>query len=317
MPMKLMKFVILGILALGLAAAMYLFFGEVANQEVELPPFAQQFRSENTISTLQSTPIIDENEETPDPKVVRINPIDGAELVFVPEGEFQMGVEIIRTMELCLSFRDDCLQEDFTDEEPVHTVILSGFLIYRQEISNRMYRLCVDQGSCQPPTFSDFYTNESYLNHPVVYVDWYEAADYCAWADGRLPTEAEWEKAARGDDQRFYPWGEDVNCQKANYKGCFVEMTNPVDGLPDGASSFGVLNQAGNVSEWTADWYGPDYYSLSPNINPAGPDSGELKVIRGGSWKNLALGLRTTNRAANFPEIFSTGIGFRCVQDGE
>jgi formylglycine-generating enzyme required for sulfatase activity len=216
-----------------------------------------------------------------------------------------------------LQYREDCELEDFSDEEPAHVVNISSFWIYETEVSNEMYRLCVDQGGCRLPAFTDFYNDDQYADHPVVYVDWYAAADYCAWANGRLPTEAEWEKAARGDDGLIYPWGVTTDCELANFKGCSVEMTMPVDSFSNVSSPYRTVNMAGNAAEWTADWYDPEYYSDSSYLNPTGPEYGELKVIRGGSWKNIGLGLRAVNRSANYPEIFSSGIGFRCVIDDE
>jgi formylglycine-generating enzyme required for sulfatase activity len=243
-----------------------------------------------------------------------INPIDGADLVLVPAGSFEMGADPQLSYEICLEYRDNCKQEDFSDEQPVHRVWLDDFLIYRTEVSNRMYRICVESGGCELPTFTDFYNNEQFLDHPVVYISWYAASGYCAWAGGRLPSEAEWEKAARGDDRRMYPWGENVvDCLHANLDGCAEEMTMPVGVLEAGASPYGVLDMSGNAAEWVADWYDQEYYLVSPAENPQGPANGELKVIRGGSWKNPGVGLRVTNRGGNFPDVFSTGIGFRCV----
>jgi iron(II)-dependent oxidoreductase len=114
----------------------------------------------------------------------------------------------------------------------------------------------------------------------------------------------------------MFPWGEEeADCTLANLSGCSIEMTAPVGSLPIGASPYGVMDMAGNVSEWVADWYSPRYYFNSPDENPPGPETGEMKVIRGGSWKNPGVGLRSANRGANFPEVFSTGVGFRCVLD--
>jgi sulfatase modifying factor 1 len=245
-----------------------------------------------------------------------INPIDGAALVLVPAGSFKMGADPQISYVICTEYRDDCQQDDFIDEQPVHTVSLDAFWIYKTEVTNRMYRACVESGGCVLPAFTDFFNDGPFLEHPVVYVSWYAASDYCSWAGGRLPTEAEWEKAARGDDDRMFPWGDDAaDCPHANLDGCSPEMTMPVGSLAAGASPYGVLDLSGNAAEWVADWYDQKYYLLSPAENPQGPGNGELKVIRGGSWKNPGVGLRVTNRGANYPEIFSTGIGFRCVID--
>jgi iron(II)-dependent oxidoreductase len=240
------------------------------------------------------------------------------DLAFIPRGAFEMGADAERSVEICLLYRDGCRAEDFADEEPVHLVELDSFWIYKHEVTNENYRLCVQSGVCGLPAFTDFYNHPDYADHPVVYVSWFAAEAYCEWAGGRLPTEAEWEKAARGNDGRIYPWGEeDVSCQLANLMGCSGEMTVSVGSYSSGASPYGVRDMAGNVAEWVADWYDPKYYDNSDDENPSGPETGEMKVIRGGSWKNPGVGLRSTNRGGNFPEVFSTGVGFRCVFESD
>jgi len=197
----------------------------------------------------------------------------------------------------------------------VHTVYLNSYWIYQTEVTNAQYRLCVEAEGCALPSFLEFYDQKAFSNHPVVYLSWYDAEDYCQWAGGRLPTEAEWEKAARGDGERIFPWGDNPECGFANMKGCTQGLTAEVGSFPDGASPFGVMDLAGNAAEWVADWYSPVYYLEASSENPRGPSEGELKVARGGSWKNPFSGVRTTNRTANFPEVFSSGVGFRCVVD--
>jgi formylglycine-generating enzyme required for sulfatase activity len=247
-----------------------------------------------------------------------INSIDGAELAFIPAGVFEMGADAARSFEICILYREGCDLGDFADEEPVHSVELDAFWIYRQEVTNANYRQCVLSGDCSLPAFTDFYNDPDYADHPVVYVNWDAAVAYCEWAGGWLPTEAEWEKSARGTDGRMFPWGEEgVDCALANLSGCLIEMTAPAGSLPSGASPYDVMDMAGNVSEWVADWYSLGYYLDSPSKNPTGPETGEMKVIRGGSWKNPGVGLRSTNRGANFPEVFSTGVGFRCVLESD
>jgi formylglycine-generating enzyme required for sulfatase activity len=158
-----------------------------------------------------------------------------------------------------------------------------------------------------------YVVERGFEDHPATQVSWYGAQAYCQWAGARLPTEAEWEKAARGIDGRLYPWGNEApNCDKAQYGDC-GGMTVPVGSRPAGASRYGVLDMGGNVWEWVADWYGPAYYSSSPAQNPQGPDSGERRVFRGGSWGYPPAFLRTADRARNRPTYAGFNVGFRCA----
>ena len=216
-------------------------------------------------------------------------------MVFVPSGEFIMGD---------------------------NTVHLDSFWIDKTEVTNAMYARCVQAGTCSPPRSSRSHTRERYYgnpafeNYPVIYVSWEDASDYCAWVGGRLPTEAEWEKAARGTDGRQFPWGdEDPSGVEGllNYRG---QDTTEVGDYPAGASLSGVLDMAGNVSEWVADWLSTDYYKDPPRSNPPGPEFGQYRAWRGGSWATTLTDLvRTTSRTGNFPTDSSGGIGFRCARD--
>lgn len=242
-----------------------------------------------------------------------INPADGAELKLVPAGEFVMGAEPETALAICEATSVGCTLEDFLDESPPHAVYLNSFWIYATEVTNAQYRICVEAGVCSLPAFLEFYDQALFADHPAVYVSWYQAEAYCDWAGGRLPTEAEWEKSARGEDGRLFPWGDHPDCGYANLKGCTQGLTADVGTFPEGASPYGILDLAGNAAEWVADWYDPAYYAVSPPENPQGPAEGEMKAARGGSWKNPFSGVRATNRSANFPEVFSSGVGFRCV----
>jgi serine/threonine-protein kinase len=234
---------------------------------------------------------------TPEPTLgigsTMINEKDGAEMVYVPAGEFTMGSENM---------------EAYSDEAPEHTVYLDAYWIYKYEVANTQYRQCIEDGACSGD-LSQYPEN----NFPAVYINWNEATDYCAWAGGRLPTEAEWEKAARGEYGRTYPWGEaSPKCSLAQYYGCSGE-TIPVGSLHAGASPYGALDMAGNVLEWVADWYDADYYRNSPAQNPTGLASGTYRVLRGGAWYNNEGSLRASARNGFDPDISYDVVGFRCL----
>ena len=232
-----------------------------------------------------------------------ISPVDGMETVCVPSGEFPIGSN-----------------SGFSDEQPVHTVALDAYWVDKYEVSNGQYQQCVGAGGCTKPqdTFSStrsaYYGNEQYAGYPVIYVDWNQATAYCQWAGRQLPTEAQWEKAALGTDGRTYPWGEGIDCQKANYQGgapgCLND-TSAVGSYPAGASPYGALDMAGNVGEWAADWYGP--YGDAAVNNPTGPISGEERVLRGGSWQINENGIRSSIRRKLNPAEWSQDVGFRCA----
>ena len=250
--------------------------------------------------------------------------IDDVELIFIPAGEFIMG-------------RDPDPDPDlfWGAEAPAHKVYLDSYYIYRTEVTNAMYQVCVAEGACPKPgaidseTRENYYDNSEFSNYPVIYVSWVGAVSYCQWANARLPTEAEWEKAARGDDGRYFPWGNTpLNGNLANFcdQNCpgrereigledGYRDTAPVGSYSAGASPYGVLDMAGNVWEWASDFFDPGYYQSSPSENPLGPGSGSRRVIRGGSWFNPASGIRTVARASQKPDMALDTIGFRCVVD--
>jgi formylglycine-generating enzyme required for sulfatase activity len=232
---------------------------------------------------------------------------DGAKMVLVPAGPFQMG-----------SNKGD------PDERPVHAVTLAAFYIDQYEVTNGQYAQCVAAGRCEPPKWSQsytrasYYSNPEYNNYPVFGVNWEQAQTYCEWREARLPTEAEWEKAARGDDGRTYPWGEIMTCRVANYGGteesggCMGD-TSAAGAYPTGASPYGVYDMGGNLYEWIADWYDSNYYANSPAENPPGQNKGSFKVLRGGSWDYDASDARASYRTDSDPVNQSNDVGFRCV----
>jgi formylglycine-generating enzyme required for sulfatase activity len=192
-------------------------------------------------------------------------------------------------------------------------------------VTNARFAACVREGVCTAPanttakTRSNYYGNAAYDDYPVIYITWNQAKSYCEWREARLPTEAEWEKAARGTDERTYPWGEGINCDLANlnYSGkpdsACVGDTTPVGAYPGGVSLYGAYDMAGNVWEWVYDWYHPDYYAQSPAVNPAGPATGDGKMLRGGSWILNEHFVRTTSRANYEPYSIIHDFGFRCA----
>lgn len=229
-------------------------------------------------------------------------PADGMVMVYVPAGEFQMGNA-----------------EGDAREQPVHTVALDGFWMDRTEVTNTQYRQCVEAGACDPParvassSCASYYSNSAYDDYPVINVTWHQAVAYCEWAGVRLPTEAEWEYAARGPEGWIYPWGDDWDASRLNSLHAGLGDPTEVGSYQAGASWCGALDMAGNVWEWIADWYGVYYYSRSPSRNPSGPSSGRRRVVRGGSWVDFRVDARSTVRGRYNPDRSNTYIGFRCV----
>lgn len=221
-------------------------------------------------------------------------------LVFVPAGEFLMG-------------SDDQDAEAAADEKPQHPVFVDAFWIDRIEVTNALYGRCVEAGSCSLPVMPGERFNEQ-PSQPVQGVAWTQALAYCQWAGRRLPTEAEWEKAARGTDGRLYPWGNTPPSDKlANFDFHLNGLTD-VGSLPAGASPYGALDMSGNVWEWTADWYDENAYTSADYENPKGPADGTTRVVRGGAWNTVSRAIRVTNRHWAFPGR-DDFMGFRCAQD--
>jgi formylglycine-generating enzyme required for sulfatase activity len=253
------------------------------------------------------TPMPSFSSALPMPVKTRIANLDDMVMIYVPPGDFLMGAA-------------DSDTEAGADEKPQHLVYLDAFWIDLTEVTNSMYARCVEAGTCSPPdkesskTRPFYYNDQHYADYPVIYVSWQDAQDYCSWAGRRLPTEAEWEKAARGTDGHIYPWGNELpNPGLLNFNNQ-VGDTTPVGFYPPGASPYGAFDMAGNVAEWVADWYSENTYATSERRNPSGPETGEYRVLRGGSWFNPPRAVRTTFRLWNLAELrFETG-GFRCVK---
>lgn len=248
------------------------------------------------------------------PGEVMKSAVDGMEMVYIPAGKFEMGSE-----------------SGNADQTPIHTVQLNGFWLDRTEVTNEMFvRFLNAQGNQQEggttwldPTDPFVWIvdkdgvwqtrSERDNNYPALKVSWYGAKAYCAWAGRDLPTEAQWEYAAKGMENRRFPWGnDDPVCSLARFSGC---GNSPVEvgSLLSGANVWGVLNLAGNVAEWTNDRYAADYYSQSPQENPPGPINGYYRVIRGGSWQTTYLPLQTFNRKWAGADENINSVGFRCA----
>jgi formylglycine-generating enzyme required for sulfatase activity len=268
----------------------------------------------------------------PTPQGMLVSEKDGMQMMFVPAGKFLMGST---QAQADAAFQDcqrkyttlKCSQAVFNAQVPQHTVYLDAYWIDRTEVTNAQYQKCVAGGTCTPPQEkksykrNDYYGDARYSDYPVIYVSWYQAKSYCEWAGRRLPSEAEWEKAARGVDGRTYPWGSEINCNRANYyyagkdgsKNYCVGDTIMVGSYPDWSSPSGAVDMAGNVWEWVNDYYNEGYYQHSPPSNPPGPQEGQDRIYRGGSWTDEAEGLSSVLRMRSNPNNWIFNLGFRCA----
>jgi formylglycine-generating enzyme required for sulfatase activity len=209
-------------------------------------------------------------------------------------------------------------------ELPVHNVCISAFEMDVHEVTNGEYAECVDDGVCTAPYRTDsntrttYYGNPAYGEHPVIWTSWYQAEEYCTWAGKRLPTEAEWEYAARGGlAGKRYPWGDTINGSDANYWDSgdpWDNDTSEVEYFPP--NGYGLYDMAGNLWELVNDWYQYDYYAVSPSNDPPGPVDGTVRVLRGGSWDNQVFALRVSYRNSSGPVGGNNDVGFRCARGG-
>jgi sulfatase modifying factor 1 len=226
---------------------------------------------------------------------------DGAPMVLVPAGEFTMGSD-----------------DGDDDEQPVHRVFLDSFYLDMFEVTNGRFAKFVDAIQSEPPWgFADKETPVTHADHPVRWVNWLEATGYCLWAGKRLPTEAEWEKAARGPEGRVYPWGNEPPTPAHAVFGLKegAETVSPIGNRDLGRSPYGAHDLAGNLYEWVADWYDEAVYTTQSTINPRGPTEGTTKGQRGGSYINSPYRLRTSFRTKSDPTEHDPHVGFRCAQD--
>ena len=287
--------------------------------ETPIPiPSATLTASKTLMPTATYTPTVtptntNTSAPAPEPGATRVSEKDGMVMAYVPAGEFEMGLSD-EQIEKLMTGLSNWRRSRYDRDQPQHPVYLDAYWIDRTEVTTAMYKKCVESETCSKPSETYYYEQPKYQYHPIMYVDWYQANAYCEWAGRRLPTEAEWEKAARGTDGRPYPWGEKhISCDLANYFHC-VGITSPVGSYPDGASPYGALDMAGNVDEWTNDWYNEDYYASSTLENPNGPDTGQYRVVRGGSANYAGEWARSTHRGGASPDYSRFGfIGFRCA----
>ncbi len=239
-------------------------------------------------------------------------------MVPVPAGEFRMGStedDIAAAMQRC----PQCPEESFARETPSHVVFLESFFIDRHEVTTTDYAEFLKTTQRPAPDHWNEGSEPKHAKKPVIGVTWEDATEYCKWKGKRLPTEAEWEKAARGIDGRRYPWGnERANVSWATFDKCCIwsgyGLLTPVGSLEKGVSPYGAHDMAGNAREWVQDWYDERYYAASPRNNPPGPHNGTEKVVRGGGWLQLSTGVRTTAREKRDPAARSTSVGFRCAK---
>ncbi len=227
----------------------------------------------------------------------------GIVLVYIPAGEFTMGSK-------------DGDTDAFGDEKPEHKVYLDGYWIGKYEVTFKQYDKYCEETVKEKPGDQGWGRGD----RPVINVSWNDAASYCEWLNKKtglrfnLPTEAQWEKAARGTDSRIYPWGNEFDKNKCNSGESGLKKTSPVGKFPEGASPYGCLDMAGNVWEWCSDWYDEKYYEKSPGKNPPGPADGEYRVLRGGNWFNDAWHVRAAYRSGYEPSFRWFNAGFRLSQ---
>lgn len=303
------KLILPGIIGLALVVIAGILLGQMRKDQID-----DQAAQSGKLDTTTAVTLTPQMTSTPAPTLTPTLGVgssvvaegDGMVMMYVPAGEFMMGSE-----------------SGDADETPVHAVSLDAFWIDQTEVTNAQYKLCVDAGVCEEPGRFFFKDNE-YADHPVIYLFWEYANDYCQWVGRRLPTEAEWEKAACGTDGRKYPWGDKNPSDELVLVSLSEEDTRKVGSFPLGASPYGVLDMSGNAGEWVADWYDEGYYQISPTENPQGPNSGKLRVIRGFQFTCRDRNIRSTLVIEEqgfdwlkYDSILKAPWGFRCAMDAD
>lgn len=252
----------------------------------------------------------------------------GTDMVLIRGGHFRMGStipEIAVAQAMCRlePLGRECGSTEFANEMVAHEVMVADYWIDRTEVSNAAYRRCVDAGICSPAEYQAAQAWRARDDLPVTLVSWYDAQTFCRWRDARLPTEAEWERAAKGWNERTFPWGETYNPKICNHgRFAFDPLDDgdgyaelaPVDAFPQGRTPEGVANLAGNVEEWVADWYAPSFPEAD-TVDPAGPSTGDERVLRGGSFIHGRAWMRSATRAHDLPSRRKPQRGFRCARD--
>lgn len=241
--------------------------------------------------------------DNPAAGTIKVSPIDGMKLIYIPAGRVTLGAYVKVNQPGKRAYTRPAVK-------------LNAFWINQTQVTNVMYARCVAAGACRKAirkAINPHYYDPLYANHPVVYVTWSDAVRYCKFTRGRLPTEAEWEKAARGNDNRIYPWDDRTHISQLANVASHHKTTTPVGRYPAGASPFGVLDMGGNVREWVQDWFAASYTLQPPNENPSGPASGKLRVLKGASWHDSEKSSIIEARFAHLPESAGNNRGFRCA----